>query len=57
MLKNKVKPNGGKLIEHTQQIGKHGFISIILDGEDSPIVFHSNSDVRTKLRILFKENI
>jgi predicted enzyme related to lactoylglutathione lyase len=28
---DKVKPNGGKLIEHTQKIGQHGFRFIILD--------------------------
>ena len=42
MVMNKVKPNGAKLIEHTRKIGHHEFRSIISDGEDSPIVPHSN---------------
>tara|TARA_Y100000758_G_scaffold238000_1_gene174207 strand:- start:25 stop:162 length:138 start_codon:yes stop_codon:yes gene_type:complete len=45
MAMNKVKPNGGKLIEHTRQIGHRGFRSIIEDSKDNPIVLHSNSDV------------
>jgi len=45
MVMDKVKPNGGKLIKHAHQIGHHGFRYIIGDGEDSPIVSHSNSDV------------
>ena len=45
MVMDKVKPNGGKLIEDTQQIGQHGIRSIILDGEDISIVLHSNLDV------------
>ncbi|MDP7465331.1 MAG: hypothetical protein QF795_03285 [Candidatus Marinimicrobia bacterium] len=40
-----MKPNGGKLIEHTRQIGHHGFRYIIWDGKDIPIVLHSNSDI------------
>ena len=40
---NKVSGNGGKVLEAKQQIGPHGFRSLIVDSEGNRIALHSST--------------